>query len=320
MDLSLNETQQQIVDSLDRIMERAGGYHHTLEVLNGEGFDHVLFKEIADAGFFGLAAEGLTLLEATLVAERLARLGAYVAGGATAIVYPAVTGESAPGPIALASATPDKPFRCAVQAAAILIDDGGDEARLLVPEPGDVTRVNNDRAGWPLGKLSAAAIARAKPLGAGTGDRLRTAWQIAIAAEASGAMRGAVATTARYLTERVQFGRPLATFQALQHRLAHMSVQSEGAYWVTLAASATPDDPLAAATAATQAIQAAPVVFRECQQMHGAMGFTREYPLHIWTMQLSALQREQGGVMGVARTVARLLAAAPPSERRVALQ
>jgi len=35
--------------------------------------------------------------------------------------------------------------------------------------------------------------------------------------------------------------------------------------------------------------------------MHGAMGFTREYPLHVWTMQLPALQSELGGLSAHAR-------------------
>lgn len=309
MDLTLNETQQQIVDSIDRIFDRAGGHRHSQEILDGEGFDRALYKGLDEAGFFGLASNGLSLFEAALVTERLAFRGACVAAGGAAIVYPKLTGETAPGPVALAGGAAGTPFRLGAQAAAILIDSG-EEARLLLPEEGDVVAIDNDRAGWALATLTEKAIARARPLGAGSGERLRHGWRLAVAAEAAGAMRGALQLTARYLTERVQFGRPLATFQALQHRLSTMTVHAEGAHWLALEAAAFPEDAFRAAVAATHAIRAAPTVFRECHQMHGAMGFTREYPLHVWTMQLPALQRELGGLPQHARTATRLRPAA----------
>jgi alkylation response protein AidB-like acyl-CoA dehydrogenase len=305
MDLTLNETQQQIIDAVDRIVDRAGGHRHSQDIVAADAFDQPLFDELSEAGFFGLATDGLTLLEATLVTERLSFLGAYVGAGGTAIAYPAVMGEAASGPVALASDRTGAPFRMGAQAAAILID-GGAEARLLVPEEGDVVSLFNDHAGWALASLTEKGMARARLLGADSGDRLRQGWRLAIAAEAVGAMRGALKTTARYLTERVQFGRPLATFQALQHRLATMTVQTEGSYWLTLEAAAFPDDPFRAAVATTHAMTAAPILFRECHQMHGAMGFTREYRLHVWTMQLPALQRELGGMSHHARAVTKL--------------
>jgi len=304
MELSLDQEQQQIIDAIDRIVERAGGTAHHLAVVAGGGFDTALYDELTQAGFLGLALD-LSPLEATLAAERLAYLGAYLPFPATALVYPMVTGRGADGPVALAPVQDGAVFRYGAQATHILVD-GGEEALLLGPVEGDVLPVDNDNAGTPLSRLAPGAIGRAKALGAGSGDRLRQWWRIAIAAEAAGTVRGALKLTARYLSDRIQFGRPLATFQTLQHRMSHIAVQGEGAYWLAMQAAARPDNPADAAIAATRAIMAARLAFRETHQMHGAMGFTREYPLHLFSMKLPALQQELGGGTAHARAATQL--------------
>jgi alkylation response protein AidB-like acyl-CoA dehydrogenase len=308
MELSLNEMQQQVVDSIDRIVDRAGGTAHLVEIVEKGGFDQAMYDDLAQAGFLGLALD-LSPLDAAIAVERLAYHGAFVPMGATALIYPMVTGKAAEGPVALAPGEDGAIFRYGQNARHILIDDG-DEALLLDVADGDVTVVDNDRAGTPLARLSGNAKGRARALGVGSGDKLRQWWRLAIATEAAGTVRGALRLTARYLTDRVQFGRPLATFQTLQHRLSHIAVQSEGAYWVAMEAAARPDSPSHAAIAATRAIMAARLAFRETHQMHGAMGFTREYPLHLWSMKLPALQQELGGASGHARAVTALRFAA----------
>jgi alkylation response protein AidB-like acyl-CoA dehydrogenase len=301
MELSLNEMQQQIVDSIDRIVDRAGGTAHLVEVVDKSGCDIAMIDELAQAGFLNLALD-LSPLEAAIAIERLAFHGAYVPMGATTLVFPMMTGRAAEGPVALAPGHDGAIFRYGLQAKHILIDDG-DEALLLEPQEGDLVAINNDRAGTALARLVGNAKGRATSLGAGSGDKLRQWWRLAIAAEAAGTVRGALRLTARYLTDRIQFGRPLATFQTLQHRLSHIAVQSEGAYWLTMEAAARPDSAAHASVAATRSILAARLAFRETHQMHGAMGFTREYPLHVWSMKLPALQQEMGGSAGHARAV-----------------
>ncbi len=59
-----------------------------------------------------------------------------------------------------------------------------------------------------------------------------------------------------------------------------------------------------AASAAAHATAAANQVFGETHQLTGAMGFTREHDLHVWSMRLQALRLEAGGVGGHRRAVA----------------
>jgi len=306
MDLTPNDVQRQILDSVGRILERRTDPQRTRSLLESGQYDIELHADLAEAGFLALPLSGAGPLEAALVCERVAEKAGLITTAATGLVFPMVANKVAPGPVALADG-PDKPFRMGQFAKVILVLDG-DRALMLSPSLDDVEPVANDRTGWPLAKLSRQALSNAESLGPGSAERLRNWWRTAIAVEAAGVMRGAVATTARYVTERIQFGRPIGTFQTIQHRLAQMTVQVEGVYWLALEAAYRNAEPLFASRAATWAASAAPLVLRETQQMHGAIGFTREYPLHLWTMRLPALQRELGGLSSHARFTAKLRA------------
>lgn len=309
MDLTPDDLQRQILDSADRILERRCDPQRIRGLLEAGQYDAELHADLAEAGFLDLPLAGAGPLEAALVCDRVAQRAGLIAATATGLVYPMLTGEAAPGPAALANG-PDTPFRLGQFAKVILILDG-DRALRLEPRAGDVEPVDNDRTGWPLARLNRDALRRADSLGAGSGARLRDWWRTALAIDAAGAMRGALALTVRYVSDRVQFGRPIGSFQAIQHRLAQMTVQAEGAYWLGLEAAYRGAEPQAAARAATWATTSTPLVLRETQQMHGAMGFTREYPLHLWTMRLPALQRELGGLSRHARAAALLRAKTP---------
>jgi hypothetical protein len=125
-------------------------------------------------------------------------------------------------------------------------------------------------------------------------DLVRTHWRIALAAEAAGLLAAALEVTCTYLAERQQFGRPLATFQALRHRLAEAQVRTNGVRWLALKAAATLDAG-DAALALLHAQEAARVVTYDLHQFLGAMGMTLEHPLHLWTYRLKALIGELGG-------------------------
>jgi len=97
-----------------------------------------------------------------------------------------------------------------------------------------------------------------------------------------------------YTLERKQFGRPLATFQALRHRLAETQVAANCVYWMALKAAGT-GDPADAALAALHAQDAAKRVGYDYHQLMGGMGMTLEHPMHLWTYRLKLLTAELGG-------------------------
>lgn len=159
----------------------------------------------------------------------------------------------------------------------------------LAEEPRDAVRVTG----------SASARAAAAP-GAAAELRLRAA--LGRAQLLAGAARGALAATVRYAGERVQFGRPIGRFQAVQQQLALAAaeVAASGAAASSAAAAAdrdgfgAPSTALAVAAAKARTGEAAGEVARIAHQVHGAIGFTREHDLRLLTTRLWAWRDEDG--------------------------
>ncbi len=108
---------------------------------------------------------------------------------------------------------------------------------------------------------------------------------VAIAAEALGAMDTAVELTRDYLTTRKQFGRPIGTFQALAHRYSDLLIEMEQARSAVInAAGHLETDDAARQNASTRNLTArvGRLVAEESIQMHGGIAMTKEYELaHI---------------------------------------
>jgi alkylation response protein AidB-like acyl-CoA dehydrogenase len=146
---------------------------------------------------------------------------------------------------------------------------------------------------------------RGESLGAGSGDALRRAWQVGIAAEVGAMALAAVELTARHVTDRHQFGRPIGSFQAVQHRLAKSYSNAQATTWLARRGAWHSTDEFLTASAATFAAITARDCYDDCHQVTGGIGVTTEYGLVAWTMRLMALHTELGGRRAHARQVAR---------------
>lgn len=106
------------------------------------------------------------------------------------------------------------------------------------------------------------------------------------AAAAVGAMRAVLDITRQYLHDRAQFGRPLSSFQALQHRYADMVIAYERAYSMSILAANCVDSYASEASAQSDLHRAKVVIGQSAHfiggqgiQLHGGMGMTQEYPV-----------------------------------------
>jgi alkylation response protein AidB-like acyl-CoA dehydrogenase len=111
--------------------------------------------------------------------------------------------------------------------------------------------------------------------------------RVALAAEHVGMIEALLDLTRVHLLQREQFGRPLASFQAIKHRLADVLVDLERARSAARYAAAVFDqDPfsaeLPAAVAAAVCTDAVIRVAHEAVQLHGGIGFTWEHPAHYY--------------------------------------
>ncbi len=118
------------------------------------------------------------------------------------------------------------------------------------------------------------------------------------AAEAAGAAASALQTTARYTTERHQFGLPIGTFQAVKHRLADMLVAVENArsavYGAAWALAEGETAALSASLAQAVATGNAVAVVSDAVQLHGGIGVTWECDLHLYLRRVKALEATYG--------------------------
>jgi alkylation response protein AidB-like acyl-CoA dehydrogenase len=140
---------------------------------------------------------------------------------------------------------------------------------------------------------------------------------VGTAAELLGTMEGAFDLTLDYLKTRVQFGRPIGAFQALQHRTADLYVQKELAAAVLeqaaalLEREAAPERRAAAASRAkARCSEAALRIAREAIQLHGAIGFTDEHDAGLYLKRALVLAAWLGHAAWHRRRYARLAAPA----------
>lgn len=126
------------------------------------------------------------------------------------------------------------------------------------------------------------------------------------ALQMQGAMARVNELTLQYAHDRKQFSRSLAQYQTVQSYLAAMAGElcaTEAATEGAIAAATHAEAVDAIAAAKIRAGQAARVVTSHGHQVHGAIGFTREFPLNIWTRRLWAWREEYGNEARWARVL-----------------
>ena len=142
----------------------------------------------------------------------------------------------------------------------------------------------------------------------------------AICAEAVGAMDVVLKITAEYLNQRKQFGVPIASFQALRHRIADMKMQLELARSMSYYAHLKLQSPAnerrrALARARVQLSQSMRFVGQQAIQLHGGIGVTDEYILSHYFKHLTQLEMSYGdGQHHLSEVSARMLETAGVGE------
>ena len=158
--------------------------------------------------------------------------------------------------------------------------------------------------GYPLisgGRAAEVVLdnAPAQPLGIGFGalQDAEAAAIVAQCAETLGAMETAVAMTADYLITRQQFGRPLATFQALQHRMADLWIELEQVRSAVINAAGhfeTPERDITLAASKNLVCRAAKLVAEETIQLHGGIAMTQDYALAHFAKRIAMVEHRFG--------------------------
>lgn len=292
----------------------------------GKAADPAAWKGLADLGVLGMLAgtvEDVGIVEAAIAFEEL---GAHLASGPvvwTAIAAPLVDG-AAEGEVRVTGLTVDEH-----RGDLPLVVEHADEAQqVLVVHADRVEAVPAGELvvapGAPLDPLTPVSVLERVPQGREVGDaaaaaQLRLQGTVLHAAALVGVARGALDVARNYALERVQFGVPIGSFQAIKHMLADMYVRVEMARAETYAAAALVKNPAAgdpqrsASAAKLLAGEAGLANARASVQILGGMGFTWDMLPHYFLKRAWVL--EQG--FGAGSTHATRLAAAVGAEVEV---
>lgn len=127
--------------------------------------------------------------------------------------------------------------------------------------------------------------------------RLEAEGALCRSVQMAGALERTLEYSLQYANERVQFGRPIAKFQAIQHMLAQLAGQvaaASAAADAAVEASRLAPEEFAVAVAKARTGEAAGKGAEIAHQVHGAMGYTREHNLHYCTRRLWSWREEFG--------------------------
>lgn len=267
----------------------------------GDGLD----RDLMENGFLDIVREeGFGPLEAAMIIAEVSRSPHAVEAVGSALVAPTLWPHlTLPRPIAIARKEDlTRAVRFLDRAKTVLVDDGERLIALSIQD-GDVEETPSVYA-YPMGRYrTMPALDTGHILEGEAVEDFRRLWRIGLTLEIAGAMRSAIHFTTDYVKARNIFGRPLGSFQAVQHRLSIDVPRAEGAYWTGLRA-AWSGNPLDAATALLHAQAAIIQVIFDTHQFNGALGFTLEHSLHFWTQRLRWLDAEMGGAHAQAEAVA----------------
>ena len=159
-------------------------------------------------------------------------------------------------------------------------------------------------ARWATVRLAGVPVTTGARLGA-PGEAgallalLLRAGAVGAAAGLLGCARRCLDMSVGYAKVREQFGQPIGAFQAIRHRLAEMLVEVENAhvatYYAAWALDAQAEDALLAVSVAKAYVgEAARKVCGEAIQIHGGIGFTWEFDLHLYVKRAKALEAQYG--------------------------
>jgi alkylation response protein AidB-like acyl-CoA dehydrogenase len=264
----------------------------------GGVYDRQLWKAMIAQGWTDLAGAELGWVEAAVLLEEvgahvapapiLSQLVAAEALGGTPWADAVRAGEAV-ACVAASGGREVVPYAPAADVAVCVAGDAVVAIALdgaVAAEPAmDVTR--------ELGWLDPSR--RGEPLAIGV-DRFVDLGALAYSAELLGLSQRMLDVTVQYAKDRVQFGQPIGSFQAVKHRCADMLVDVEGMrsavyYAAWCLAARDRDASVAASTAKTWCSDAAMRVMGSALQVHGGIGFTWEHDVHLYLKraQLDAL-------------------------------
>ena len=259
-------------------------------VLADLGWLEMLDAEPRDAVDIVFSALGRTNAAATVLDDVLASALGVVTRADLAVLLPGFATWAPPGSVAGAVGLATSRVVTADEILVVSADSDGLSLACVRTADAEVTAVRgiDPDAGLHLVRV-AGASASPTHIDASAWESAVAAGRRAIAHQIAGASRAMLDLAREHALERLQFGRPIAQFQAVRHRLAEALVAVE-ALDAALAAAWDEPNPVTAALAKAVAGRTAGTVAAHCQQVLAGIGFTTEHPFHRYLKRTMALE------------------------------
>jgi alkylation response protein AidB-like acyl-CoA dehydrogenase len=329
VNLDLTETQSLLRDSLREYLEREVPFDRIRALDRDQTWDERLWRELCSQGWLALASQGCGRGEAGgveigILVEELARRAAVVpmaeVAAAARVIERHAEEEVARELLAGIRSGSRRPVPtvpdASDRAAVVVSEDGllaGDAAfvdyaqfateHLVVArdsdgvglfvvdalEPTVAVRPRRSIARTPVASVTYRGTPGRRLAGAAACAELPRWGRIFAAVQCLGCMEQALEMTLRYARIREQFGRPIGSFQAVQHHCANMAMRvASGRFLVyealsALAGGAEADEPVALAKASVS--RAVPEVTMLAHQIHGGNGVIEENDLYFFTLR-----------------------------------
>jgi alkylation response protein AidB-like acyl-CoA dehydrogenase len=313
MDFTVDPEHQQFAAALHEILAAADGPAAARSWANGDQAPGLkIWRSLADAGATALAVPasrgGLDAHPAALVlaceqighhaipgpvAESLAVAPQLLSTGTGPDTGNLLVQLAAGGLIATVAAPPVVPYAADADVAGLIL--------LVEPVLG---RVSSGRLVRTHRSVDAARIvaevARDRTIAEGAAvARALDYGALATAAQLLGAGRAVLEASARHARDRVQFGRPIGSFQAVKHHLADVLIGLEFARPLLLGAAVAlaGDSPTASRDVSAAKVACADEAYRAARiglQVHGAIGYTAEHDISVRLTKIEALRRAWG--------------------------
>jgi 3-oxo-4-pregnene-20-carboxyl-CoA dehydrogenase alpha subunit len=317
VDFTLDETQRSIAELARTVLRGASDHARTEQALaTAPGYDETLWKGLAQAGLLSLAVpashggDGYGAVEVSTVLAEVGRQTLPVPALATlamgvlplaALGGADVLREIADGGVLSAALTPMSLARGTISGRATGVPYAAQALRIVVPcaeglalvRPGDTSLTRTPTSsGTPeytvVCDAAPAEVVRGDPA---VLDRYAVAGAVAVA---DGVLAGALNLTAEHVRTRHQFGKPLATFQAVAQQIADVYVTARTVHLASCAVNyglADDDVDVAAYWVASEL----PTAVQICHHLHGGLGVDNIYPLHRYYAHAKDLGRLVGG-------------------------
>lgn len=319
----MSEVRDMMLRSLDRIVEDTSG-SATLAAADGKpGYPTAVWAALDEAGMTAIGeietgdlglADAMALIERsayhtlpvplaeTILARRLlAKAGMDIPSGALSAAPPSANRDRKAAGVAWGGSV-----------SGIVVATGADTLA-LVDASGAVTPSFN-MAGEPRDTID---LARSKVIASAplvdAARIVEAEGALVRAVQMSGAMSRVLDHCLTWANDRVQFGRPIARFQAIQHLMAELAAEAAAASAASLMAvedTAARGDRLSIAIAKARSGEAAGRVCAIAHEVFGAMGFTQEHALHYATRRLWSWRNEFGAEVQWQSEIGRTFAAA----------